>query len=134
MATAFEFLQGVKKILTIGRSWLRLELVSNCDFWKDTSADLDEDTQSTLDQLSFLNDQIGCNGDQIQYGINRGVINYLRHCFMMFSCSSDPAPVLTWLGAVDTAFVQGVRRRSPFALLILVYWGVLLAELDGQRW
>jgi hypothetical protein len=100
MATAFEFLQGVKKILTIGRSWFRLELFSNCDFWKDTSADLDEDTQSALDQLSFLNDQIGCNGDQIQHGVNRDAINYLKHCFMKFSCSSDPAQVSNLHGLV----------------------------------
>lgn len=134
MVTAFELLQGVKKILTIGRSWIRLELFSKGDFWKDTSAELDEDTQSALDQLAYVNDQIGSNGDQIQHGINRDVINHLRHCFMKFSCSSDPAPVLAWLGAVDTGFVHGIRRRSPFELLILAYWGVLLAELDGQRW
>jgi hypothetical protein len=134
MVTVFELLQGVKKILTIGRSWIRLELFSKGEFWKDSSAELDDDTQSALNQLSFLNNQTRSGGDDIQHGINRDVINYLRHCFMKFSFSSDPAPVLAWLGSVDKGFVNGIRRRSPFQLLILAYWGILLAELDGNRW
>ncbi|CEJ57611.1 hypothetical protein PMG11_06299 [Penicillium brasilianum] len=134
MMTAFELLQGVKKILTIGRSWIRLELFSQGEFWKDTSAELDEDTDSALNQLLFLNDQIKSSSNERQHGIHRDVINHLRHCFMKLSCSLDPAPVLAWLGAVDTGFVHGIRTRSPFSLLILAYWGVLLAQLDGQRW
>jgi hypothetical protein len=134
MVTVFELLQGVKKILTIGRSYIRLELFSKGEFWKDTSAELDGDTQSALNQLYFLNDQTRLDGVEIQHGINRDVINHLRHCFMKFSFSSDPAPVLAWLGAVDTGFVNSIRRRSPFQLLILAYWGVLLAELDGKCW
>lgn len=134
MMTAFELLQGVKKILTIGRSWIRLELFSQGEFWKDTSAELDEDTDSALNQLLFLNDQIKSSSNERQHGIHRDVINHLRHCFMKFSCSLDPAPVLAWLGAVDTGFVHGIRTKSPFSLLILAYWGVLLAQLDGQRW
>lgn len=134
MVTVFELLQGVKKILTIGRSWIHLELFSKGEFWNDSSAELDGDTQSALDQLSFLNDQTRSGGDDIQHGINRDVINHLRHCFMKFSFSSDPAPVLAWLGAVDNGFVNSIRRRSPFQLLILAYWGILLAELDGKRW
>jgi hypothetical protein len=134
MMTAFELLQGVKKILTIGRSWIRLELFSKGEFWKDTSAELDEDTDSALNQLLFLNDQIKSSGNERQHKIHRDVINHLKHCFMKFSCSLDPAPVLAWLGAVDNGFVHGIRTRSPLSLLVLAYWGVLLAQLDGKRW
>lgn len=134
MVTAFELLQGVKKILTIGKSWIRLELFSKGDFWKDTSAELDEDTLSALNRLSFLNEQTRSDRDDIQHGINRDVIDHLRHCFMKFSRSEDPAPVLAWLGAVDNGFVHGIRRKSPFPLLILAYWGVLLSKLDGKCW
>lgn len=130
----FELLQGVKKILTIGQSWLNLELFSQGDFWKDTSAALDEDTDSALNQLAALNERTLVNGDEVQYRIYRDVISHLRHCFMKFSCSSDPAPVLAWLGAVDKGFVDKLRRRMPLSLLVLAYWGILLGELDGQRW
>lgn len=130
----FELLQGVKKILTIGQSWINLELFSQGEFWKDTSATLDEDTDSGLGRLAGLNDRIWANGDEAQYRINKDVICHLRHCFMKFSCSSDPAPVLAWLGAVDKGFVDSLRRRMPFSLLVLAHWGVLLGGLDGQRW
>ncbi|KAJ5157650.1 uncharacterized protein N7482_008750 [Penicillium canariense] len=132
--TAFELLQGVKKILTIGQPWIHLQLFSQGEFWKDTSAELDDDTDSALDQLLSLNEQIRLNGDETQYIINRDVINHLRHCFMKFACSSDPAPVLAWLAAVDNAYVHSIRRRSPFALLILAHWGLLLGELGEKRW
>lgn len=130
----FELLQGVKKILTIGQSWINLELFSQGDFWKDTSATLDEDTDSALNQLAALNERTLVNGDEVQYRINKDVISHLKHCFMKFSCSSDPAPVLAWLGAVDKGFADNLRRRMPLSLLILAYWGILLGELDGQRW
>lgn len=130
----FELLQGVKKILTIGNSWINLELFSQGEFWKDTSATLDEDTSSALNQLAMLNERTRASGDETQYGINKDVIDHLRHCFMKFSCSSDPAPVLAWLGAVDKGFVDSLRRRLPFSLLVLAYWGVLLGYLNGQRW
>lgn len=132
--TVFELLQGVKKILTIGKSWINLELFSQGDFWQDTSATLDGDTESALNQLAALNERTFVTGDEVQYRINKEVISHLMHCFMKFSCSSDPAPVLAWLGAVDKGFVENLRRRMPLALLVLAYWGILLGELDGQRW
>lgn len=130
----FELLQGVKKILTIGQSWINLELFSQGEFWKNTSAKLDEDTDAALNLLATLNEQTKGNGDAAQFRINQNVINHLRHCYMKFSCSSDPAPVLAWLAAVDKGFVDSLRRRQPFSLLVLAYWGLLLGELDGQRW
>lgn len=128
--TVFQLLQGVKKILKIGQSWIKLELFSQGAFWKDTHTALDEETDTALGELATLNELIKTDEHQI----NCNVIKHLRHCFMKFSCSSDPAPVLAWLGAVDKDFVDSLRRREPFPLLILAYWGVLLGELDGKRW
>jgi hypothetical protein len=134
MITVFELLQGVKKILTIGRSWINLKLFSQGAFWKDTTATLDADTDGALNLLATLNEQTRVNGDETQFTINKNVIAHLRHCFGKYSLSSDPAPVLAWLAAVDKGFVDSLRRRQPFSLLVLAYWGVLLAELSKQRW
>jgi hypothetical protein len=134
MITVFELLQGVKKILTIGQSWINLKLFSQGAFWKDTTATLDADTDDALNQLATLNEHIRANGDETQFRINKDVIAHLRHCFTKFSASSDPAPVLAWLAAVDKGFVDSLRRRQPFSLLVLAYWGLLVAELNGQRW
>ncbi|CAL5873857.1 uncharacterized protein PFLUO_LOCUS8140 [Penicillium psychrofluorescens] len=132
--TVFELLQGVKRILVLGESWINLELFSQGQYWKDTAATLDEDTDSALTQLAALNEQTKASGDETHYRINKDVIEHLRHCFMKFSCSPDPAPVLAWLAAVDKGFVDSLRQRRPFSLLVLAYWGLLLNELDGQRW
>ncbi|KAF3015783.1 hypothetical protein E8E15_006186 [Penicillium rubens] len=54
----FELLQGVKKILQVSKSWIKLELFSQGEFWKNTPAELDPDTEAALTHLSDLNDQV----------------------------------------------------------------------------
>lgn len=130
IVTVFELLQGVKKILTIGKrqSWVNLELFSRGEFWqKDRLATLDGDTNAALDQLVVLKGEQGL-------GVSDDVLNHLRHCFMKFSCSPGPAPVLSWLAAVDKGFVHSLRQGEPFSMLVLAYWAILLGELDGKRW
>ncbi|KAJ5593823.1 uncharacterized protein N7459_000031 [Penicillium hispanicum] len=130
----FELLQGVKKIIHIGRSWIKLNLFSRQRDFGSTGPSLDRETQVALDQLVTLNDETLAIIDTDQHRINKDVIAHLRQCFTLFANSQDPANVLAWLAAVDKEFVDNVRRRQPLALLVLMHWGVLLGELDGQRW
>jgi hypothetical protein len=130
----FELLQGVKKILQVSQSWINLELFSQGAFWKSEPAELDSDTEAALTLLSALNDEVMIGIYSDQHRINKQVIAHLRHCYGKFARSPDPAPVLAWLAAVEKDFVDSLRCRQPFSLLILMYWGVLLKELDGQRW
>ncbi|KAJ6007254.1 hypothetical protein N7540_011230 [Penicillium herquei] len=132
--TVFELLQGVKRIFTLSQPWINLELFSKGIFWKDKLGILDIDTDAALKQLVVLNQQATINSSSVHPRVNMDVINHLRYCFMKFSCSPDPAPVLAWLAAVDKDFIQNIRRREPFSLLILAHWGILLKELDEQRW
>lgn len=133
IVTLFELLQGVKKIIHIGHSWIKLNLYSR---QKEVSgpSELDSETTLALDRLVTLNDETLASIDTDQYRINQDVVAHLRHCFNLFANSQDPGNVLAWLAAVDKEFVDNVRRRQPLALLILMHWGVLLGELDGQRW
>ncbi|CAG7938208.1 unnamed protein product [Penicillium salamii] len=130
----FELLQGVRKIMMVSQSWIKLELFSKGEFWKKTPEELDPDTESALARLSALNDEVMIGIYAQQHRINREVISHLRHCYAKFARSADPAPVLAWLARVEKDFVDSLRCRQPFSLLILTYWGVLLTELDGQRW
>ncbi|KAJ5105301.1 hypothetical protein NUU61_002648 [Penicillium alfredii] len=132
--TVFELLQGVKKILSVGQLWINLELFSQGEFWKGISTKLDADTETAFNQLTILNDKVVGKVDASQYCINQEVISHLRHCFMKFGHSADPAPVLAWLAAVNKNFVNSLQCRQPFSLLVLMYWGVLLGELDGSHW
>lgn len=130
----FELLQGVKKILQVSKSWIKLELFSQGEYWKDTPTELDPDTEEALTHLSALNDQVMIGIYSEQHRINKDVIAHLRHCYAKFARSADPAPVLAWLAAVEKDFVDSLRCRQPFSLLILMYWGVLLKDLDEKRW
>ncbi|KAJ5872333.1 uncharacterized protein N7529_004686 [Penicillium soppii] len=130
----FELLQGVRKILQVSQSWINLELFSQGEFWKKTPEELDADTEAALANLSALNDEVMIGIYSEQHRINKEVISHLRHCYAKFARSADPAPVLAWLARVEKDFVDSLRCRQPFSLLILMYWGVLLTELDGQRW
>ncbi|KAK5797377.1 hypothetical protein VI817_003668 [Penicillium citrinum] len=136
MVVVFELLQGVKKIIQVGvgQSWINLELFSRGEFWKNSSTSLDTDTESAMVQLERLNDEIMTGIYASQHQINREIIAHLRHCYTKFKIEPEPAPVLAWLAAVRKEFVESLRCRHPFSLLILMYWGVLLGELDGRRW
>lgn len=135
IVTVFELLQGVRKIIYIGRSWIKLSLWSRQRELDDSGpTELDLETARALDRLITLNDETLASIDTDQYRINKDVIEHLRKCFTLFANSQDPSNVLAWLAAVDKEFVDNVRRRQPLALLILMHWGVLLGELDGQRW
>lgn len=135
IVVVFELLQGVKKIIHIGRSWIKLNLFSRQkDSLGTEQSQLDQETQAALDCLATLNDETLARIDTDQYQINKDVITHLRHCFTMFASWEDPANILAWLASVDKEFVDNVRRRQPLALLILMHWGVLLGQLDGQRW
>ncbi|KAJ5334146.1 uncharacterized protein MYU51_004607 [Penicillium brevicompactum] len=134
IVTLFELLQGVRKIMQVSQSWIKLELFSKGEFWKKTPEELDPDTESALVHLSALNDEVMVGIYSEQHRINREVISHLRHCYAKFARSPDPAPVLAWLARVEKEFVDSLRCRQPFSLLILMYWGVLLTELHGKRW
>ncbi|KAJ5618221.1 hypothetical protein N7528_006864 [Penicillium herquei] len=131
----FELLQGVKNIITIGQSWIKLNLYPHHPRdLKSEGLALDEETQTALDRLATLNDETLASIDTDQHRINQDVISHLRHCFAMYIHAGGPGNVLAWLAGVDKEFVDNVRRRQPLALLVLMHWGVLLGELDGLWW
>lgn len=134
IVVVFELLQGVKKIITIGRSWIKLNLFTHKEDSYDHYATLDTATQTALTRLATLNDEMLAMTDPVQHKINTEVVSHLRRCYARFVSTDDPANVLAWLAAVDKGFVENVRRRQPFPLLVLMHWGVLLGELHGQRW
>lgn len=131
----FELLQGVRKIIAIGRSWIKLTLFTRQKELSESGhLRLDFETGLAFDRLATLNEESLATIDPDQYQINKNVIAHLRHCYTLFANSSDPANVLAWLAAVDKGFVDNVRCRQPLALLILMHWGVFLGELDGTWW
>lgn len=132
----FELLQGVKKIIHIGRPWIKINLYSRQKERIESAGplELDSDASAAFDRLTMLNEETVASMDAQQYHINKDVIDNLRNCYTLYAGTQDPGEVLAWLAAVDKEFVDNVRRRQPLALLILMHWGVLLGELDGRWW
>lgn len=135
IVVVFELLQGVKKIIWISEPWLHTRLfTSRKEFLEALIQDPEPDADAALAELTALNDTKMATLDPEQHRINRDAIALLRRCFARHAVSRDAAAVLTWLAAVDKDFVSRLRQRQPFPLLILMHWGVLLGELDGQMW
>ncbi|KAL3480867.1 hypothetical protein BJX99DRAFT_244045 [Aspergillus californicus] len=129
---AAELIQGVSKILKICRPWLKLKLfTSRNDFWERTNIGLDGETQTALDNLSALTDEIT---NVEQQAVLKEALKMLQQCFTRYANSRDIASVLAWLATAEKDFVCALRCRQPVALLILMYWGALLHELHGRVW
>ncbi|KAJ5814531.1 hypothetical protein N7474_006308 [Penicillium riverlandense] len=135
IVVVFELLQGVKNIFTIGKPWIKLNLFTRgTGNWNGDPIELESAAQVAFERLASLNDETLENTDPEQHQINKKVIDSLRYSVSMFNDTASPAHVLAWLAAVNKDFLDNVRRRQPLPLLILMHWGVLLGELDGQRW
>ena len=136
----FELLQGVKRIMNISKPWLKAKLFTRRhDFLRDPVPDPETlnsiipETGLAFAKLSNLNNTLA-SFDPEQHHINKESISLLCRCYTRYATTKEPSAVLTWISAVGKDFVHCLRRRQPFPLLILMHWGVLLGELDGEMW
>lgn len=135
IVVVFELLQGVRKIIWISDPWLHSRLFTcRKEFLEALVKDPEPDADAAMDKLNVLNDSRLANVDPEQHRINRDAVALLRRCFARHAVCSDAASVLTWLAAVEKDFVSQLRLRKPFPVLVLMHWGALLNELDGQMW
>jgi hypothetical protein len=135
IVVVFELLQGVSKIFRISRPWLTMQLFTPQDESdKVTMSKLDSETERALDRLAALNDDIVATVDPEQYRIVKEAISLLHECFTRYATSRDAASVLRWLAVASKEFAHALSCRKPFPLMVLMYWGVLLGELDGTWW
>ncbi|KAJ5584518.1 uncharacterized protein N7459_004318, partial [Penicillium hispanicum] len=121
MVTAFELLQSASSISRISASWLQAGIFSRSNFWEMPTAELDREISEAIEELLLLN-----------HSALTETIELMRSCFSKFVHTSHPAAILAWLGYVKEDFVNGVRSRASFQLLVLMYWGVLLNELGNH--
>ncbi|PYI02353.1 C6 transcription factor [Aspergillus sclerotiicarbonarius CBS 121057] len=131
----FELLHGATNIFTISRPWLQSNLsTSRRGFWETQLSILDSETETTLDRLTALNNDILARANAEQHCIIKNAIGLLRRCFCRYDHNRDVASILAWVATVDKEFVHALRCRQPLALLVLMHWGALLHELDGKVW
>ncbi|KAJ5095510.1 hypothetical protein NUU61_004866 [Penicillium alfredii] len=133
MVTAFELVQGAGNISRISASWLQASIFSKSSVWEMQNAELDPQTVGALEQLDRLNHSV-TTADPEELSTNHETIEILRSFFSKFAHSPHPAPILAWLFYVKKDFVDRLRMRRPFQLLVLMHWGVLLHELGHHFW
>ncbi|BCS23102.1 Zn(II)2Cys6 transcription factor domain-containing protein [Aspergillus puulaauensis] len=132
--TLFKLVQGTAEISKLTGPWLQKSSLIPKDFWGASSDSiLDTEIEQALTRLRDLNRR-----ENIEHPPRHGHIEFaisrLRQCFQRFFRFRDPASVVTWLAIVDGEFVDYLHKEEPLPILVMVHWGVLLAELDGEVW
>ncbi|OQE00810.1 hypothetical protein PENVUL_c045G01848 [Penicillium vulpinum] len=129
--TVLELLRGTNRISQISKPWRQSTIFSKYE-WKENPW-LDPDVANAIAQLRMLNSAIE-NTDSAQHIINLEAIDSLQDSFARFTHVTNPAPILDWLTYAKREFVDGLRARQPFQLLILMNWAVLLNESGAHFW
>ncbi|KAJ6190987.1 hypothetical protein N7519_001008 [Penicillium mononematosum] len=131
MMTVFELLQGASKISQISKPWRQPSIFFKYDWRENTT--LDPDVANAIAQLRMLNSAIE-NTDLVQHNSSQEAIDSLQGSFAKFNHAPHPAPSIAWLTFAKREFVDGLRARQPFKLLILMNWAVPLHELGARFW
>jgi hypothetical protein len=141
--TIFKLLQGVKRILTLNKQHITLQLFTQGPFWqKDFTTTLDASTSIAFERPAYLNQSESESESKSKSNApeqtltSANFITYLRHYFMKFACARQAKiprlPLHGWaLWIWSLLRVPGGERgfRCWFWLT-----GFLLNELDGERW
>ncbi|KAK2791441.1 hypothetical protein FQN52_004875 [Onygenales sp. PD_12] len=132
----FELLQGTLQIAELARPWLEGNLFPSMrNFWAPTSpSPPDSEVEGALNRLFSLNDENAASAGADHHRMVKDAIILLRRCFNRYTCTRDTPSVITWLATIDKGFMDSLAAHDPLSLLVLMYWGVLLAELDDVAW
>ncbi|RDW74170.1 hypothetical protein BP5796_07612 [Coleophoma crateriformis] len=63
------------------------------------------------------------------HGIYESEIDKLEMCM-----KNKKSLAIPWLSQVSTEFTVELQQRMPMALVVLMYWGAVLCQLDGIWW
>lgn len=128
----YEFIHGISSIVDISRHWIEsgpFKAIFRTRHERECRAEITEnETVPPIRRLQRLNDSVNCN-DQTRHNIYGCAIKRLECCFV-----EDKNWSITWLGSTGGDFIDGLRKREPMALAIVMYWGVLLDTLDQMWW
>ncbi|XHG09588.1 hypothetical protein AWENTII_012636 [Aspergillus wentii] len=120
----FDFVKGVHYIISTGREWLQ-----NGPFREFITIhpveELLSDEIPLKPPIQYLQILDPTNAKNNVYDRAIKILNY---CFI----NDDLA--IPWLLIVGDEFMDELQNREPLALMIYMYWGVLLSRLDGVWW
>ncbi|KAK9260257.1 hypothetical protein V1519DRAFT_449165 [Lipomyces tetrasporus] len=120
--------KGIASIIEVSRQWLdRGPLGVMLESQLQASGG--DDAMSPVRHLYKLNDIATGTMNFSLHKVYSSAIKGLEKCF-----TEDKRKAIPWLVMVGDEYINEFRREEPLALLIFLYWGVLLDRLDELWW
>lgn len=126
LTSPFHFVKGIHSVIDKARPWMangpfRFAIITHSDDdWE--SSQQDNEVFHRLRKLCF-------HGDPAIRNILFHSITLLRNCF-----AKDETMAIPWIVVVGEDFADLVQQEVPMALLVYMYWGVLLSRLKEVWW
>ena len=126
----FDFVKGIASVVEISRHWLDAGPFGVMFGVRDgLCGERGASFLPPFQQLRNLNDMLTGTANGVLHGTYEHAIGKLENCFLLNKGNAVP-----WLGIVGKEFTDELKRKDPLALLIFVYWGVLLDSMDELWW
>ncbi|RDW67591.1 hypothetical protein BP6252_08987 [Coleophoma cylindrospora] len=121
------FLKGTSSVTEVCQPWLA-QGVFAIIFSLQQSEPVEQDQMRLAPQiLKDLNDKTVHEKDL--HGIYESEIDKLEFCM-----KNKKSLAIPWLSQVSTEFTVELQQRMPMALMVLMYWGVIMCQLDDIWW
>ncbi|KFZ12694.1 hypothetical protein V501_04092 [Pseudogymnoascus sp. VKM F-4519 (FW-2642)] len=125
----FDFVKGISSVVNISREWLEAGPLGAM-FHRAFEAP--EDVATIRPPFQRLRDLVISN-------TVTGEISLIVHKIYLQTIDQLEVAMIKnntvpWLGFVGKEFIEGLRMRQPLALIIFMYWGVLLNRMEELWW
>jgi hypothetical protein len=126
----YDFINGISSIVDISRQWLesgpcRVVFRTRRGF----EAPTEDKTTLPTEHLRHLNNTVTGTSNSLRHQTYERAIEWLERCF-----AEDKTMAVTWLAMAGKDFTKELQKREPMALMVFMYWGVLLDKLDEMWW
>lgn len=125
----YDCLNGIRVVINTSRHWL--ESGPFRDIFRTQLQDkrlVGEKTILPIKKLKGLQDAAIRTGNPL-HGTYEHALEQLERCF-----AEGKTIAVGWLASVGKDFVKELQKRERMALMIFMYWGVLLDKLDEMWW
>ncbi|CZR51385.1 related to regulatory protein involved in control of sterol uptake [Phialocephala subalpina] len=126
----FDFVKGISSVVDISREWLEVGPLGAMFHIKALGAPEGVATiRPPFQRLRALVMNNTVTGE-----ISPIVHKIYLHTIDQLEVATIKNNAVTWLGFVGKEFIEQLRMRKPLALIIFMYWGVLLDRMEELWW
>lgn len=126
----FEFLKGINSVVEVSRQWLTngpFKTVFSTQFYECFLSESERD--GFIQHLHVLNEQFYARSNPSQHQVYQRAINMFEIVF-----TTHKFKIFQWLLETGEGVMDGLRRKEPMALILLLQWGTLISQLKELWW